>query len=81
MPVGLLNNLRTYAQSQGIPLAQALRLASEEFTNKATVRKTIETVKSKKYTATNSLLAMAGMLKAGPTNLSSTVDEIYDPTA
>lgn len=79
IPENLLENLRLYAQSQGIPLAQVLRQAGEEFTAKITVKKTIaKAIKRKKQAKKDPLLAMAEMLKSGPTDASSTVDDIYE---
>lgn len=78
-PDELLEDLRLYAKSRGIPLAQALRKASREFAQKPPVRKTIEDIKKRKSKASqNPLLAMAGILAGGPTNASTTVDEIYN---
>lgn len=79
IPENLLENLRIYAQSQGIPLAEALRQAGEEFTTKITVKKAIrQAIRRKKLAKKDPLLAMRGMLRSGPTNASSTVDDIYE---
>lgn len=79
MPEELLENLRVYAQSQGVPLAQALRQAGEEFASKPKVKKTIKlSLQRKKRAKKDPLLEMAGMLKSGPTDASMTVDDIYD---
>lgn len=79
LPEDLLENLRLYAQSRGIPLAEALRLAGKEFTTKPTIKREIKAVlEKKKKTKNNPFLAMAGMLGIGPTDASTTVDDIYD---
>lgn len=79
IPEELLTNLRIYAESQGIPLAEALRRAGNEFTTKIIVKKTIQqAIKRKKQKSKDPLLAMAGMFKSGPRNASTTVDDIYD---
>lgn len=79
LPEGLLENLRLYAQSRGIPLAEALRQAGKEFSNKSVVRKQIKEAQfRKKKSVKNPFIAMAGMLGRGPTNASMTVDDIYD---
>ena len=78
-PDDLLEDLRLYAKSRGIPLAQALRTASKEFAQKPPIKKTIEEIKKRKFkTRKNPLFAMAGILKGGPTNASTTVDDIYN---
>lgn len=79
MPEELLNDLRLYAESRNIPLAAALREAGKEFANKPIIKKEIKTIKKKKKTSENDLLmSMNGMLGKGPTDASSTVDDIYD---
>ena len=79
LPEDLLENLRLYAQSQGIPLAEAIREAGKEFSHKPTVKKEIKIMKRKRKTyEKDPILAMAGMLGAGPTDASMTVDDIYD---
>jgi len=71
--------LRLYAESQGLPLAEALRRAGNEFIKKPQVKKTINrTISRNKRSEKNPLLEMAGMLKGGPTDASMTVDDIYD---
>lgn len=78
-PDELLEDLRLYAKSKGIPLAQAIRSASKDFAQKPPVRKTIEEIKKRKAkTRGNPLLAMAGILKGGSNNASTTVDDIYN---
>ena len=78
-PEDLLEDLRLYAKSRGIPLAEAIRNASHEFAQKPPVKKTINEIKQRKRVSHgNPLLAMAGILKGGPTNASTTVDEIYN---
>jgi len=78
-PDELLENLRLYAKSLGIPLAQTLRTASKEYAQKPLIRKTIAEIKKRKSrTSKNPLWAMAGILKGGPTNASATVDDIYN---
>lgn len=79
MPEELLNDLRLYAESRNIPLAEALREAGKEFANKPIIKKELKTIKKRKKTSENDLLmSMSGMLGRGPTNGSSTVDDIYD---
>ncbi len=79
LPEDLLENLRLYAQSQGIPLAEALREAGKEFSAKPQIQKKIKKAAVKKKMAKkNPFLAMAGMLGKGPTDASMTVDDIYD---
>lgn len=74
-----MENLRLYAQSQGIPLAEALREAGKEFSNKPIVKKEIKAIKKRqKKSQKNPFIAMAGMLGSGPTDASMTVDDIYD---
>jgi len=78
-PENLLEDLRIYAKTHGMPLAQALRLASEEFAAKPQVARMIKEVKMRKIRSLkNPLLTMAGMLEAGPTQTSVTVDDIYE---
>ncbi|OGG14808.1 hypothetical protein A2773_06940 [Candidatus Gottesmanbacteria bacterium RIFCSPHIGHO2_01_FULL_39_10] len=79
LPEDLMENLRLYAQSQGIPLAEAIREAGKEFSNKPSVKKEIKKSKKRQQTREKDpILAMAGMLGAGPTDASMTVDDIYD---
>lgn len=79
LPEELLNDLRLYAQSRGIPLAEALREAGREFSNKPIVKKEIKKVKARRNSRQKDpLLEMNGMLGKGPTNASMTVDDIYD---
>lgn len=79
LPEDLLENLRLYAQSCGIPLAEAIRKAGKEFSNKPAIKKEIQmTKKRQKKEKQNPFIAMAGMLGSGPTNGSTTVDDIYD---
>ena len=79
LPEDLLENLRLYAQNRGIPLAEALRQAGKEFSSKPIVKAKIKAMKRKrKSSEKDPLLAMNGMLGIGPTNASSTVDDIYD---
>ena len=79
LPEELLENLRLYAQSRGIPLAEALRQAGKEFSDKPVIKKALEKIKAgKKAAEKDPLLAMNGMLGIGPTDASSTVDDIYD---
>lgn len=79
LPEGLLENLRLYAQSRGIPLAEALRQAGKEFSNKPLIRKQIREAQfRKKKKVKNPYIAMAGMLGKGPANASMTVDDVYD---
>lgn len=79
LPEELLNDLRLYAQSRGIPLAEALREAGREFSNKPVVKKEIKQLKiKKKKTSQNPFLDMIGILGKGPTDASMTVDDIYD---
>ncbi len=77
LPEDLLENLRLYAQNLGIPLAEALRQAGKEFSSKPIVKAKIKAMK-RKSSEKDPLLAMNGMLGIGPTNASSTVDDIYD---
>ncbi|MBI2612013.1 hypothetical protein HYW54_04700 [Candidatus Gottesmanbacteria bacterium] len=79
LPEELMEDLRLYAQSQGIPLAEALREAGKEFSNRPEIKKEIKKAAAKiKITKKNPFLAMAGMLGRGPTDASVTVDDIYD---
>lgn len=79
IPEDLLENLRLYAQSRGIPLAEAIRQAGKEFSSKPVIRKQIKEAQiRKKKSVKNPFIAMAGMLGRGPTNASMTVDDIYD---
>lgn len=79
LPEELLENLRLYAQSRGIPLAEALRQAGKEFSTKPEIKRKIQAIKKKeKKMAKSPLLDMAGMLGKGPTDASMTVDDIYD---
>ncbi len=79
LPEELLNNLRLYAESRGIPLAEALREAGKEFSSKPTIKRTIKAIKArKKHLEKDPLLEMNGMLGEGPTDASMTVDDIYD---
>ncbi len=79
LPEELLNDLRLYAQSRNIPLAEALRQAGKEFSSKFEVRKKIRKAKTdEKKLQKNPFLSMIGMLGKGPTNASTTVDDIYD---
>ena len=79
LPESLLESLRLYAQSRGIPLAEAIRQAGKEFSSKPVIKKQIkESQLRKKKSVKNPFIAMAGMLGRGPTNASMTVDDIYD---
>lgn len=79
LPEELLYDLRLYAKSRGIPLAEALRQAGKEFSNKPIIKRTIKKIKArKKIVEKDPILAMAGMLGPGPTDASMTVDDIYD---
>lgn len=79
LPESLLESLRLYAQSRGIPLAEALRQAGKEFSNKLAIKREIKAIKRRqKNSEIDPLLAMNGMLGIGPTDASSTVDDIYD---
>lgn len=79
LPEELLNDLRLYAQSRGIPLAEALREAGKEYSSKLEIRKKIREAKTnKKKLQKNPFLSMIGMLGKGPTDASTTVDDIYD---
>lgn len=79
LPESLLESLRLYAQSRGIPLAEALRQAGKEFSSKPLIRKQIKEAQfRKKKSVKNPFITMAGMLGRGPTNASMTVDDIYD---
>lgn len=79
LPEELLNDLRLYAKSRNIPLAAALREAGKEFSTKPEIKRKIQEVKKRqKKAAKNPFLDMAGMLGKGPTNASTTVDDIYD---
>ena len=79
MPEELLNDLRLYAESRNIPLAAALREAGKEFSARPEIKRKIQQIKKRhKKAAKNPFLDMAGMLGRGPTNASSTVDDIYD---
>lgn len=79
LPEDLLNDLRLYAQSRGIPLAEALREAGREFSSKPEISKKIREVKTnKKKQQKNPFLSMIGMLGKGPTDASTTVDDVYD---
>ncbi|OGG27006.1 hypothetical protein A2960_02570 [Candidatus Gottesmanbacteria bacterium RIFCSPLOWO2_01_FULL_39_12b] len=79
LPESLLESLRLYAQSRGIPLAEAIRQAGKEFSSKPVIKKQIKEAQlRKKKSVKNPFIAMAGMLGRGPTNASMTVDDIYD---
>ncbi|MBI5452345.1 hypothetical protein HY945_02695 [Candidatus Gottesmanbacteria bacterium] len=79
LPEELLNNLRLYALSRGISLAEALRQAGKEFSTKPEIKREIQQVKKRQKKSTNNpFLSMIGMLGKGPTDASSTVDDIYD---
>ena len=79
LPEELLNNLRLYAQSRGIPLAETLREAGMAFSHQPRIKKKIQELKKKaKRSEQNPFIAMAGMLGPGPTDASMTVDDIYD---
>jgi len=79
LPKDLMENLRLYAQSQGIPLAEALREAGREFSAKPKIKKEIKAlIKKQKKSSKNPFIEMAGMLGSGPTDASMTVDDIYD---
>jgi len=79
LPEELLYDLRLYAKSRNIPLAETLRQAGKEFSHKPIIKRTINRMKAKKkMVEKDPILAMAGMLGPGPTDASITVDDIYD---
>lgn len=78
LPEELLYDLRLYAKSRNIPLAEAIREAGREFSAKPRVRMNIQKVKNSDKTTKNPFLAIIGMLGKGPSNASTTVDDIYD---
>ena len=78
-PEDLLEDLKLYAKNHNMPLAEAIRLASREFAQKPQVKLAIKTWKNQVMKShRNPWLTMAGMLKGGPTNTSSTIDTIYN---
>lgn len=80
-PEELLRTLRLYAKTRGIPLAEAIREGSREFVAKREIQKIVADIPGRKTSGRkreHPILAMAGIIKGGPTNASTTVDDIYD---
>lgn len=79
LPENLLEQLRLYAQGHNMPLAEAIRRAGHEFIHKTKVKRKIRQVLDKKrQRSKNPLMAMNGLLKSGPANASTTIDDIYN---
>jgi len=74
----VLEDLRLYAQDQGLPLAEVLRWGAYEIWKKPKVKKAIEKAKMKPKNPVLALIGCLGKIGRETQNFSETVDEIYD---
>lgn len=79
-PVAIAN-LRAYAKTMGISVAEAIRRAVDEFQKKPAVRSTLRRVEKpvrQRNNRNEDLLKYVGFIKGTSPDLSQNIDEIYD---